>query len=385
MIFDFDTPVNRGDTSSLKWDKYKRKDVLPMWVADMDFISPPAVIEALHARIDHGVFGYTLPPQELVDVLCSRMEQAYQWQIDPDWLVWLPGLVTGLNVACQAVGEVGDEVISMVPVYYPFLSAPSLSQRKLVTTPIVEQGQQWVIDFDALRDKASAKSKLLLFCNPQNPLGRVFREEELRELAQLCEEKDLVICSDEIHCDLILDPEKKHIPLASLSPEIAQRTITLMAPSKSFNLPGLGCSFAIIPNPKLRLRFQRAMQGIVPYVNTLGYTAALAAYQHGGDWLAALLPYLRDNRDLVQERIAQIPGLSMKGMEATYLAWIDTRELKLGNASRFFEMAGLGLSNGADFGGEGFVRLNFGCPRSQVQKALDIMAQAVEEYGYQNA
>lgn len=352
--------------------------MIPLWLSDMDFRSPPAVIEALKRRCDHGVFGYTHPPIELVDTVLARLCTAYGWTADRDWIVWLPGLVTGLNVSCRAVGEDGDEVLSAVPVYPPFLSAPRNSRRTLRTVELVLRDGRWTFDFDALAKAISPRTRLFLLCSPHNPVGRLFTRDELTTLARICERHDVVICSDEIHCDLILDEEKKQIPAATLSHEVADRTITLMAPSKTFNVPGLGCSFAVIPNRALRERFRAAMAGIVPDVNAMGFTAALAAYGESGEWLQAVLAYLRKNRDTVACAVAAMPGLSMTHVEATYLAWIDTRDAGINDPATFFLNEGVGLSDGKEFGGPGFVRLNFACPRSILTAALDRMRRAIE-------
>jgi cystathionine beta-lyase len=378
-LFDFDRPIERRGTGSLKWEKYAGRDVIPLWVADMDFAAPPVVVEALQRRIEHGVFGYTQAPPELVEVIRERLLRLYDWRVEADWLVWLPGLVTGLNVACRAVGAEGDDVLTHVPIYPPFLSAPELSGRQTIRVPLAEKGGRWRIDFELLEQLVTPRSRLFLLCNPQNPTGRVFSRTELGRFAAFCQRHELIICSDEIHCDLILEPACRHRPTASLGPEVAERTITLMAPSKTFNLPGLGCSFAIIGNDALRRRFRRVMAGIVPYVNLFGYTAALAAYRDGGPWLEALLDYLRGNRDLVRQAVDALPGLSMAPVEATYLAWIDARALDLEDPAAFFEAAGVGLSDGAEFGRPGFVRLNFGCPRPLLVQGLERMASALAE------
>lgn len=377
-LFDFDTVIERQGSSSLKWDKYAGRDIQPMWVADMDFQSPPAVIEALGKRVAHGVFGYTLPPGELIEAVSSMLVEQHGWRIEPEWLVWLPGLVTGLNVACRAVGAAGDEVLTAVPVYPPFLSAPGNMHRNLVTVPLVAEGDRWVFDLDGLERAITPKTRLFLLCSPHNPAGRVFSREELTRLAAICEKHDIVICSDEIHCDLVLDQDKRHIPTATLGPEVASRTITFMAPSKTYNLPGLGCSFAIISDTGLRRRFQAAMAGIVPFVNALGYTAALAAYRDSREWHQHLLAYLRQNRDLVEHAVEEMPGLAMRHVEATYLAWIDTAAAGLDDPAIFFEQAGVGLSDGRDFGGPGFLRLNFGCPRPILEQALLKMREALD-------
>ena len=375
--FDFDTVVNRCGTDSAKWAKYHGKDIIPLWVADMDFKSPPAILQAVHERIEHGVFGYTLPSAELNDVVISRLDDHYGWKVEPKWLVWLPGLVTGFNAACRAIGETGDDVMTAIPVYHPFLSAPANFNRRLIRVPLMETNRRWYFDFDRIEEAITPQTRLFLLCSPHNPVGRVFSAEELTTLARICEKHDIIICSDEIHCDLILDPEKSHIPTASLNPSIADRTITLMSASKTFNTPGLGCAFAVISNRALRKRYIRAMAGIVPLINTLGYVATLAAFRDCGDWHTALLDYLRNNRDLVAEAISDMPNLSMAPLEATYLAWIDVRKTGLKNPIEYFESAGIGMQDGADFDGPGFVRFNFGCPRETLEEALKRMANAV--------
>ena len=375
--FDFSRSVNRHNTASLKWDRYAGRDVIPLWVADMDFRSPPAVIEALHQRVEHGVFGYGVTPGELVEIVCQILASRYEWHIKPEWLVWLPGLVSGLNIACRSVGEQGDEVLSLVPVYPPFLTAPPNFNRRLVQMPLQDNGDRWTIDFEQLEQSITRKTCLLLLCSPHNPVGRVFDRQELGKLVSICEKHDIIICSDEIHCDLILDTDKQHVPTTTISQAAENRTITLMAPSKTFNIPGLGCSFAIISNPRLRNSFYRAMAGIVPEINILGLTATLAAYCHGWEWHGALLDYLRGNRSLVEQEIGNMDGLTMNHVEATYLAWIDARSIDARLPGRDFEKAGVGLSEGSEFGSPGFVRLNFGCPRPLLEQALERMRKAI--------
>lgn len=374
---DFDQIIDRSGTSSEKWERYRGRDVIPLWVADMDFRSPAAVIDALHARVNHGVFGYTLPPEELGEVVCRALLQDFDWGIERDWIVWLPGLVAGLNLACRSVGREGDEVLVPIPVYPPFMSAPRHSRRTAVTVPLAEAAGRRTFDLEALERAVTARTSLFLLCNPHNPVGRAYDREELAGVARLCERHRLFICADEIHSGLLLETGKRHLPIAAVAPETASRTITLMAPSKTFNLPGLGCAFAVIQDPGLRGHFTDAMAGMVPPVNALGYTAALAAYRHGDDWRRELLGYLRGNRDLVEQEIARMPGLAMNRVEATYLAWIDAREAGLDDPTAFFEQAGVGLSDGALFGEKGFVRLNFGCPRPLLREALRRMKAAI--------
>ena len=373
----FDTIIDRKNTDSAKWQKYNDRDILPMWVADMDFRSPQPVLDALHERVDHGVFGYGMPGSELEEAICSYVQRTHAWRIDPGWIVWLPGLVSGLNVACRSVGAPGDAVLTTVPVYPPFLAAPGNFDRPLLKSRMLVEENRWVMDFSDIENKAAANTRLFILCNPHNPTGRVFALEELNRLADICARHNVVICADEIHCDLVLEPGCRHIPLASLSDEIASNTITLMAPSKTFNIPGLSCSFAIISNDGLRRRFKKAMGGIVPHNNVLGMAAARAAYEHGGSWLEELVEYLRINRDLLTESVAQMPGLEMTPIEATYLAWIDVRNVPVADAMQWFEDAGVGLSNGDEFDGHGYLRLNFGCPRPILHQALERMSTAL--------
>ena len=370
----FDTPIDRRGSDSFKWGKYAGRNILPLWVADMDFAAPPAVLAALHRRIEHGVFGYGGPWPSLTESVLAHLQGEYGWSIEPEWLVWLPGLVTGLNVACRAVD---GEVLTATPIYPPFLSAPHFSGRKLNRVELARDNNRWHWDMAALQLATTAATRLFLFCHPHNPVGRCWSRDELLALADYAERNDLVVCSDEIHCGLILDADKRHIPFASLSPAAAQRSITLLAPSKTFNIPGLGCAFAVIPNPALRRRFEQAMHGIVPHVNVLGLAACEAAFRHGGDWHRDLIAYLRGNRDRVAATMASLPGVRMAPVEATYLAWIDVRDLRLAKPAAHFEVHGIGLSDGADFGAPGWLRLNFGCPRATLDEALTRFERAV--------
>ena len=270
--------------------------------------------------------------------------------------------------------------MTATPAYPHFLSAPGNFRRKLVKVPLREEQNRWGFDFDRLESAVTPETRLFLLCNPHNPVGRVFTHDELKALAAICEKHDIVICSDEIHCGLLLDNDKIHIPTATLAPEVARRTITLMSPSKTFNLPGLGCAFAVISEEKLRRRFIAAMAGIVPRVNALGFTAAEAAYRNCSDWHAGLLDYLRGNRDCIARAINAMPPFSLAPVEATYLAWIDVRSSNLKNPIKFFEDAGVGLQDGIEFDGRGFVRLNFGCARALLEKALERMATAMARY-----
>ena len=395
--YDFDIPPDRHGTGSFKWDRYGKRDVIPLWVADMDFASPPEVVAALRERVEHGVFGYTHATDRLEAAVQRSLARDYSWDVPIPWLVWLPGLVSGLNVVCRAVGKPADDVATFVPIYPPFLSAPGHADRSVTTIPLVlsSSGEapggdvvagaagagaagRWEMDLDLFERRLTPRTRLLLLCSPHNPVGRVWTKPELEALAETAVRHDLVICSDEVHAGLVLDEDKRHIPMAALGSEIAARTITLMAPSKTFNIPGLGCSFAVISDPSLRRDVTQAMEGIVPHINLFGYVAAQAAYEHGGPWLDALLAYLRGNRDLVEKEIRSLRGLSVAHVEGTYLAWIDARDSGLTDPARDFERAGVGLSDGAEFGAPGFVRLNFGCSRSLLVEGLARMRSALE-------
>ncbi len=383
MNFDFDEPPARRGTDSQKWQKYAGRDVLPMWVADMDFRSPPAVIAALQRRVEHGVFGYARPVKSTVDAVVDALAHRYGYPVDPAWIVWLPGLVVGLNVEALGLAGPGEQAISCTPVYPPFLSAPKNSGRETLAVPLAldTAGRRWEIDFDALEKAVTPRTKLFFLCNPHNPVSRVWRRDELVRIGEFCVRHDLVLCSDEIHCDLVLEPSLRHTPTAALGPEIAARTITFMAPSKTYNLPGLGTSFAVISDSALRARFIRATAGIVAEVNALGYAACEAAYRDSEPWRQALLGYLRGNREAMIDFIArELPGIRVEApIEATYLAWLNVADLGFRDPTSHFEKHGVGLSDGAMFGAPRgrYVRLNFGCARSTLTEALRRMKAAV--------
>jgi cystathionine beta-lyase len=379
-IYNFDQTIQRRSSGSAKWQFYD-EDVIPLWVADMDFESPREVIEALQARAAHGVFGYELPSKELGDVICARLEKTYQWKVLPDELVYLPGLVTGINVAVRAACNAGDAMITQTPVYYPFLDAPKNFGAVLQEVELTRRDDGSIIryetDFEKFEESITPQTKLFMLCNPHNPGGFSYRREQLARLGEICLKHNVVVCSDEIHCDLLLEGQR-HTPLASLAPELAANCITLMAPSKTFNVAGLGCSYAVIQNEELRRKFKAAAEGVVPLINVFGLTAALAAYQHGDEWLSQVLPYLRANRDTLVEYVRKnLLQIRLTNPEATYLAWLDCREAGIdGNPQKFFlEKARVAFSDGATFGkgGEGFVRLNFGCTRATLQEALGRM------------
>jgi cystathionine beta-lyase len=384
VTFDFDHVPDRRGTDSQKWQKYAGRDILPLWVADMDFPAPPTVIEALHRRIDHGVFGYARPVKSTVDALVDALAARYGWHIEPEWLVWLPGLVVGLNVAVQAFAQPGEQVLSCTPVYPPFLTAPKNSARETLAVPLAlnRAESRWEVDFDALERAVTPRTKVFLFCHPHNPVARVWRRDELVRLGEFCLRHKIILQSDEIHCDLILEPGLSHIPTALLGSEIAASTVTFMAPSKTYNLPGMGASIAIISDPKLRAQFVRATAGIVAEVTVLGYTACEAAYRDCELWRQALLAYLRGNRDFLKNFVErELPGVRLEApLEATYLAWLNVETLGLADPVAHFEKHGVGLSDGAFFGAPrgNYVRLNFGCPRATLAEALRRMKTAIK-------
>ncbi len=378
MAFNFDQWIDRRHSDSVKWHKYGDRDVLPMWVADTDFRSPDCIISALQQRVEHGVFGYgDEAPAELIDTVIERCASRYGWQVEPDWLVFLPGIVSGLNLCVRAYTGEGESTVAPTPIYPPFRQAARLAQRDQLQLPLRLQQGRWVMEISDTASQLSGNEKLLMLCNPQNPGGTVYRRAELEAQLAFARRHDLIVCSDEIHCDLILEPGLQHIPFATLSEDAAQRSVTLMSPSKSFNIAGLGASLAIIPNRALRQRFKQVRKGIVPHVDVLALVAANAAWRDGQPWLDAQLDYLRENRDQLVARVNSLDGMTMVAPEGSYLGWIDVQPLQLANPAQWFEQHGLGFSPGRDFGANTFVRCNFGCTRATLQEALRRMARAV--------
>lgn len=381
MTFDFDKVINRNKTGSIKWAKYEGKDILPMWVADMDFEAPPAVIKALKKILKHGVFGYSAPGKRLENILVQRMKRHYDWEIERDWIVWLPGLVSGINALCRAFAGAGDEIMTTLPVYPPFLSAPLNHGQTCVKIPMKDVGNRFSLDFDAIRNAITSRTRIFILCSPYNPCGTIFSQRELSELASICLQNNILLVSDEIHADFILDEHERHMPTSLCTPNISNNVVTLMAPSKTFNIPGLSCSFAVISDENIRHRFKQSNRGILPDINVMGLAATEAAFEYGDDWLKELLIYLRKNSAYVYQRINSMKGLTMYPVASTYLAWIDARGLGMDNPFHFFESHGVGLSDGRDFGAQGFVRLNFGCPMALLEKGLDRMENAIYRLG----
>jgi len=375
---DFDVVLNRRNTNSAKWDKYADTDILPMWVADMDFKVPQQIIDAIKKRADHGAFGYDTPPRELKDVIISRMERLYDWKVQKREIFYLSGVVPGLNQACRALVKPDESVVTATPIYYPFLSAPENFDRKLLRVPTTMVGGTWPFPVGGLSSTLEENSdcRLFLLCNPFNPVGRLLDRDELTGIVETCQQNKVWICSDEIHCELTLGG-RQHIPTASLSPEAAAITVTLMAPTKTFNLAGLGGAVCIIQNPELRDKFKAGGKGLSAKLSTFAFISMLVAYRDCEPWREELLGYLQSNCEYLTDRIEKIPGISVSPVEATYLAWLDVSALKLNDASIFFESAGVGLSDGAEFDGEGFMRLNFACARETLVEACDRIEAAV--------
>jgi len=376
----FQSPERRN-TDSLKWGLFD-EDVLPLWVADMDFVSPPAVIAALQQRVDHGVFGYAMESKELKELILARMEKLYQWKIKLEDIVLLPGVVAAFNLVCQAVTSPGESILIQPPVYPPFFQAPRYAEARTVVNEVrVKEDGKYGIDFEDFESALEKDTRCFLLCNPHNPIGRVYTRQELHAMAEICLRHNMVICSDEIHSDLVY-PGASHVPIASIDAEIANQTVTLIAPSKTYNIAGLECSALICTNAELREKIQHARRGLLGGVNALGMIAGAAAYREGDDWLREVMAVLESNRDFLMGYLAEkLPAIKMIQPEATYLAWLDCRELNLpvSPAKYFLEHARVAVNAGEDFGkpGEGFVRLNFGCTRSTLLEALERMRRVI--------
>lgn len=377
MTFDFDTPVDRSGTWSARWEKYAGRDVIPLWVADTDFRAPPPVLQAMRARLDHGVLGYTTPPDELREAIVARMQRLYGWRIEPDWIVFLPGVVPGLHLAARHLMGATDHALLPTPLYHHFKRALGLARRAHTDVPLVLQGGRWVFDEERLAASVRPESRLLYLCNPQNPGGTIFTRSELQRLADFALRHDLRICSDEIHSEILLDSGKPHVPIASLAPEVSRCCVTLNSPNKAFNFPGAGCAWAIVADDGLRNAMSADHHATIHDPSVFGYIATLAAYRDADAWLAAQVEYLRKSRDLLEQAIGRLGGLAMAHVEATYLGWIDCAGLGVPDAHALFLQHGVALSPGAQFGEARFVRLNFGTQRARLALALERIASAV--------
>ena len=375
MAYDFDAPVERRGSWSARWEKFPG-DVIPLWVADTDFTAPPAVLAAIARRAAHGVFGYSAPPPELRAALIERMRRLYGWRIEPDWVVFVPGVVPGLHLVARHLMRADQHALVPTPVYHHLKQSLQKAQRAHSDVPLVLSGGRWVWDEAAMAAAVRPESRLLMLCNPQNPGGTIFTRAELERLAAFAEQHDLLICSDEIHAEILLDEGKPHVPIASLSRAASRRTVTLLSPNKAFGFPGAGCAFAIIEDASLRRAFSVDFHATVHDASVFAYEAALAAYRECDDWLHAQLAYLRANRDLVEKRVADIAGLKLAHVEATYLAWIDASGLGLADPHQHFLERGVAMSPGAQFGSPQFVRLNFGTQRAVLEQALERISSA---------
>ena len=379
---DFNQVIDRRHSESIKWNHFD-EDVLPMWVADTDFRSPEAVIHALHERVDHGIFGYGAPPKELDQTVVQRLKRLYNWDVQESQIGYIPGVVTGFNAAIRSFCAPDEAVIYNTPAYPPFISAPDSAKLQGVQNPLVRgQDGRFYLDFERFEEQiVSEKVRAFILCNPHNPTGRVFTREELTQLAEICIRHNVLIISDEIHCDILYDGHK-HIPIASLSPEVAANTITFMAPSKTYNIAGLHASVCIIQNPGLKDKFHRFCDGLVGRPGVLALTAAHAAYAEGDEWLTEQNHYLQQNRNFLDDAIrTQLPGIKWNKPEATFLGWLDCSELGLAESPYefFLREARVGLNDGITFGPQcgDYVRINFGTTRANLQEAINRMQAAL--------
>lgn len=386
MKYDFDKVIDRRHTASLKWDAVEKRfgssDILPLWVADMDFPSPPEVVAALTERAKHGMYGYTIRPQSFYDAILGWLKRRHQWDVRQEWLAFAPGVVTALSVLVSILTEPGERVLIQPPVYYPFFDVVRQNGRELVEQPLVLRDGRYVMDWDDLERKLASGVKLMLLCSPHNPGGRVWSREELQTLGELCRKYQVKVVSDEIHADLVY-PGHRHIPLASLSPELAQNTVTCLSPSKTFNLAGIKTAVVVIPHPQLRRKYQERMHLLSLHEeNCFAVTALQAAYTQGEGWLEELLAYLQGNLAFLQEFADRhLPGMRVMQPEGTYLVWLDCRSLGM-DPQRLkewmYEEAKVALNEGSMFGqnGRGFLRLNIACPRTLLREGLERMRRA---------
>lgn len=386
MQYDFDTVIDRRPWGSSKWavkDTFGRDDILPMWVADMDFPCAEPIVEAIKRRAEHPIYGYTVVPRSLLQAVVDRMKTKYDWVIKPEWIVITPGVVPALNAAVKTFCREGDGVVIQPPVYPPFAGSVVNNSCALVENQLVLENGRYRVDFDDLEAKfKERKPKLMILCSPHNPVGRVWTKEELLEMGRIVLENKAIMVSDEIHGEIIFRG-KKQIPFASLNREFEMNSITCIAPSKTFNIPGLHTAMAIIPNDEIRAAFNRTCGGIMGSPGLFGLTAAEAAFKYGDEWLEQVLSYLEANVDYTISYFEKkIPEITPVRPEGTYLVWLDCRRLGMGREElqKFFrEKARVGMNDGYTFGsgGEGFMRLNVGCPRKILEEGLRRIEEAV--------
>mgnify|MGYP000853093023 FL=1 len=388
MACDFDVIVDRRCTDCVKWDglgqRYGGKDLLPFWVADMDFAVAAPIQKAIMERVQHPVYGYTEVAPSVYEAITGWLERRHNWHVEPEWISYTTGVVNALNLIVWSYTLPGDKVIIQPPVYGPFFRSVLNNGRQVIHNDLVETAEGFVMDLDDLERKIDSRTKMLILCNPHNPVGRVWSKQELGRLAEICLKHDVLMVSDEIHSDFIYTGHK-HLPLASLSPEIAEHTITCMAPSKTFNLAGLATSFVVISNQRLRELFGNTLENVGVSNALLGFTALEAAYRYGEEWLDELLVYLEGNRDFMRSFLEErIPSIKTSNLEGTYLAWLDCRDLaaEAQNLRDFFvEKAKIAVNDGLGFGpqGKGFIRFNIGCPRPMLREGLSRMERALKE------
>lgn len=389
MQFNFDEIIDRTNSDSVKLERLKplfgRDDLIPLWVADMDFKSPPAVIEALKQRVEHGLFGYTIAPKAWVDAIIHWLERRYRWEVEKEQILFVPGVVKGFAFAIDEFTQKGDKIIIQPPVYHPFRLVTQSLERKVINNPLVLTDGQYTMDFDGLLEIISNNDcKMLILCNPHNPGGRVWSPEELRQLAEICYDNHIMVVSDEIHADLAL-PGYTHTPFATVSAKAEKSSLTLMAPSKTFNIAGIVSSFAVIPDKEIREKYLNYLEPRELTQGTLfAYTATTAAYNECDEWLSEVIKYVKDNVDYVNNYLKEnIPQIKAILPEASFLIWLDCRELNFSQSDlvKFFvEKANLALNDGAIFGpgGEGFMRLNVGTSRKVLEKALNNLKKAFQ-------
>lgn len=384
--YNFDEIVIREGTNCLKFDARSRffnsNDVLPLWVADMDFKTPDFIVDAIKKRLEHEIFGYTFRSDNYYQSIIGWMARRHNWSIKKEWISFSPGVVAGLTLAVETFSKPGDSIIVQPPVYFPFFDLVKGSKRKMVENPLKVENGRYTFDLEDLKSKIDGNTKILLLCNPQNPGGMVWTKEELTELGNICLENNILVVSDEIHSDLIFDGYR-HIPFASLSKEIANNCIVCMAPSKTFNVAGFSSSLVIIPDQNKFTRYERTLGvGHLGMGNIFGTIAMQAAYTHGDEWLGQLLEYLEENYNYLEEYFSDnLPKVKVMKPEATYLIWLDFREygMKDSELSKFAtEVAKVALNNGGRFGtgGDGWLRINIGCPKSNLIEALNRLSTA---------
>ena len=387
MTFDFDAVIDREGTLSTKWDSRKavfgRSDVIPLWVADMDFASPPCVVEALQRRASHPVYGYPARPNVLFEAVAGWFGRRYKTAVEPAWMTCVSGIVFGLHLALEAFSDPGDGIIIQPPVYHPFFYAVANRKRRLIENPLRIVNGHYEMDFEDLKAKIDDRTRMLILCSPHNPVGRVWSREELQELARICLERNVMIVADEIHGDLVYR-SGGYVPFFTLSPEAARTSLTFISGSKTFNLAGLFSSLALAPNPAIRKKFEAAVREIgQDQLNVFGIEALRAAYEDGDAWLDSLLAYLHGNARYISDYLRDnVPPLSMTVPEGTYLGWIDCRGLEMTPEALnrlMIDRAGLGFNAGTLFGSEGagFMRINFGCPRSVLEQAMTQLGDAL--------